>query len=437
MHRLGTIAEARRRRRSRDARRCRRRDDGSGRGRAALPTRGGRTHADLPFVAEPRAARHATAPARIVAIVPCHRDDGNRRALGPRDVPLRGSPTARARSASHRRGPAARLERPTSSATPELAFDVDVPDDLAIGSLVACADHDLPTPAARSRSEPIPTTSSSAAARRSPSGRDAGTRSACSCCTDGSKGTWDPDADRRRWSPTAGTSSEPPPPSSAPPVSHFLGGVDGELGSDGCAERSYGLRGNPRARPDVVLGHDPWKRYRLHPDHRHAGWLRARRDRRGPRSALLPRAAPRRRTAPERILLFEAEEVDHLESVDRLDRPPRWPGPAVPPQPVAFHDADRRLRPRRRRQLEGFAGRVGTRPEAAGRTTPDRARRRVQAPRSGVTSRRRPVRTKGARRCPLLTFAEAVELAAVIGGPPLRRTPLLPSSSPEPCDDDA
>ena len=26
-------------------------------------------------------------------------------------------------------------------------------------------------------------------------------------------------------------------------------------------------------RPDVVLGHDPWKRYRLHPDHRHAGLL--------------------------------------------------------------------------------------------------------------------------------------------------------------------
>ena len=28
-----------------------------------------------------------------------------------------------------------------------------------------------------------------------------------------------------------------------------------------------------RLRPDVVLGHDPWKRYRLHPDHRHAGFL--------------------------------------------------------------------------------------------------------------------------------------------------------------------
>src|SRR3546814_14979058 len=26
-------------------------------------------------------------------------------------------------------------------------------------------------------------------------------------------------------------------------------------------------------RPTVVLGHDPWKRYRLHPDHCHAGLL--------------------------------------------------------------------------------------------------------------------------------------------------------------------
>ena len=26
-------------------------------------------------------------------------------------------------------------------------------------------------------------------------------------------------------------------------------------------------------RPDVVLGHDPWQPYRLHPDHREAGRL--------------------------------------------------------------------------------------------------------------------------------------------------------------------
>jgi len=52
----------------------------------------------------------------------------------------------------------------------------------------------------------------------------------------------------------------------------FLGWRDGELES-GLRQRAdvcYWIR---RLRPDVVLGHDPWKRYRLHPDHRHAGLL--------------------------------------------------------------------------------------------------------------------------------------------------------------------
>ena len=26
-------------------------------------------------------------------------------------------------------------------------------------------------------------------------------------------------------------------------------------------------------KPEVILGHDPWRRYRLHPDHRNAGFL--------------------------------------------------------------------------------------------------------------------------------------------------------------------
>ena len=65
----------------------------------------------------------------------------------------------------------------------------------------------------------------------------------------------------------------------------------------------------------MVLGHDPWKRYRIHPDHRHAGWLTldaivAARD---------PHFFPEQPVAPHRpacALLFEAEEIDHLENVD-------------------------------------------------------------------------------------------------------------------------
>ena len=52
----------------------------------------------------------------------------------------------------------------------------------------------------------------------------------------------------------------------------FLDRVDGELEND-AATRTEVVRAIRRLRPDVVLGHDPWKRYRLHPDHRVAGQL--------------------------------------------------------------------------------------------------------------------------------------------------------------------
>jgi LmbE family N-acetylglucosaminyl deacetylase len=67
-------------------------------------------------------------------------------------------------------------------------------------------------------------------------------------------------------------------------------------------------------RPEVVLGHDPWKRYRLHPDHRHAGLLAcegivAARDPHFYREQRLP---PHR---PASLLLWEADEPDHVEDV--------------------------------------------------------------------------------------------------------------------------
>src|SRR4029450_6018771 len=53
---------------------------------------------------------------------------------------------------------------------------------------------------------------------------------------------------------------------------HFLGAVDGELEVT-MALRLAGARLVRVVRPDVVLGHDPWRRYLLHPDHRAAGFL--------------------------------------------------------------------------------------------------------------------------------------------------------------------
>lgn len=136
-------------------------------------------------------------------------------------------------------------------------------------------------------------------------------------CTDGSKGTWDPRADpadliatrqreQRDAARVLGGSS----------TDHvvFLGWPDGELEA-GLRQRwevAYWIR---HTRPDVVLGHDPWRPYRLHPDHRAAGFLVcdaivAARD---------PKFFPEQRIDPHRptsLLLWEAPTPNHLESIE-------------------------------------------------------------------------------------------------------------------------
>ena len=84
----------------------------------------------------------------------------------------------------------------------------------------------------------------------------------------------------------------------------FLGQVDGEL-ENGVDERREVARIIRTVRPTVVLGHDPWRRYRLHPDHRAAGFLTV--------DALVaardPHFFPELGLAPHRpevLLLFEA-----------------------------------------------------------------------------------------------------------------------------------
>jgi LmbE family N-acetylglucosaminyl deacetylase len=133
-------------------------------------------------------------------------------------------------------------------------------------------------------------------------------------CTDGSRGTWDPDEDtarlvvvrqeeQRAASRALGGKGEVA----------FLGWPDGELGA-GLQQRwqiAYWIR---KIRPDVVLGHDPWRRYRLHPDHRNAGFLVTD----GIVAARDPLFFPEQGEAPHRpeaLLLFEAEDVDHVEDV--------------------------------------------------------------------------------------------------------------------------
>jgi len=133
-------------------------------------------------------------------------------------------------------------------------------------------------------------------------------------CTDGSKGSWDVNEDvaaliatrqeeQRAAAKTLGATGEV----------RFLGAVDGEL-ENHAAHRSTLARWIRELQPDVVLGHDPWKRWRLHPDHRAAGYLTvdavvAARD-----PHFFPEhGVPHHR--PNELLLFEADEPDHVEDV--------------------------------------------------------------------------------------------------------------------------
>jgi len=138
-------------------------------------------------------------------------------------------------------------------------------------------------------------------------------------CTDGSKGTWDPDADvaalaeRRQHEQREAARRLAGDHAGAV---RFLGRVDGELDSD-LRTRGEVARVIRELTPQVVLGHDPWKMYRLHPDHRHAGLLAcegivAARDPHFFREHGLPSHRP------DHLLLWEADRPDHAEDVSAV-----------------------------------------------------------------------------------------------------------------------
>ena len=132
--------------------------------------------------------------------------------------------------------------------------------------------------------------------------------------TDGSKGSWDPDisptdlarvrtAEQIAAAETLGVTGD---------LIH-LDYVDGEL------EYSLGLRKRicewiRRLRPDVVLSHDPWRRYMLHPDHRVSGMatidgvVAARDHLFYPELGLV-------KHRPAAILLWGADEPDYWEDI--------------------------------------------------------------------------------------------------------------------------
>lgn len=137
-------------------------------------------------------------------------------------------------------------------------------------------------------------------------------------CTDGSKGTWNPDADiaqlmtdRQREQRAAATAV------GATGTVNFLGYVDGELehSREAIDRIALAIRA---VKPTVVLSHDPWKRYRLHPDHRNTGLnvcdaIVAARDPHFLKHHMTDHGVQHHR--PDALLLWEADEPNHFEDV--------------------------------------------------------------------------------------------------------------------------
>lgn len=133
-------------------------------------------------------------------------------------------------------------------------------------------------------------------------------------CTDGSKGTWNVHADLEQLVQTRQQEQAAAAAAlGATGTVGFCGWVDGELqqSTDAVRRLAEWIR---RLRPNVVLTHDPWKRYRLHPDHRAVGYLVtdavvAARD----PHFFADMGLPHHR--PDELWYFEADEANHVETM--------------------------------------------------------------------------------------------------------------------------
>ena len=141
----------------------------------------------------------------------------------------------------------------------------------------------------------------------------AGTSVTMLIVTDGSKGSWDPDIDPADLAAIRATEQQAAAAVLGAGRVIHLDHVDGEL------EYTMKLRKVMcehirRVRPDVVISHDPWRRYQLHPDHRATGWaamdgvIAARDHLFYPEQQLEPHR-------PEAVLLWSADEPDHYEDI--------------------------------------------------------------------------------------------------------------------------
>jgi len=185
--------------------------------------------------------------------------------------------------------------------------------------------------------------------------------------TDGSKGTWEPDRDLAELVATREAEQRSAARALGGDDVVFCGFADGEL-SAGIEERRVVARWIRHFRPDVVLGHDPWRRYRLHPDHRAAGFLvtdalvAARDHHFFPEIGLAPHR-------PRHLLLFEPDEVNHVENVEKFantkidalleHRSQLTSTMGIAEQVIDLDDARRDLEGRVRRQLRAHGAGAG------------------------------------------------------------------------------
>jgi LmbE family N-acetylglucosaminyl deacetylase len=137
--------------------------------------------------------------------------------------------------------------------------------------------------------------------------------------TDGSKGSWDREADPTELAARRAEEQRAAAGELGAAGVHFGGHPDGEM-EYSMALRAQVCRFIRELRPAVVLGHDPWQRYQLHPDHRVTGLavvdgvVAARDHLFFPDQGLEPHR-------PTALLLWSADEPNHWEDVSgTLDR---------------------------------------------------------------------------------------------------------------------
>jgi len=149
---------------------------------------------------------------------------------------------------------------------------------------------------------------------------DAGTEVTVVIVTDGSKGSWDAAVDPTELAAQRREEQHDAAKRLGIARVVFLDEPDGEL------EYTMDLRAKlclqvRMQRPDVVLAHDPWQRYQLHPDHRVSGLVAldgvvAARD-----PLFYPdQGVPHHR--PRAVLLWSSDDPDHVEpaSTATIDR---------------------------------------------------------------------------------------------------------------------